>query len=412
MLTGKNGILSMSILAQKIAKASNEKEAIELIVTSFSLDKYSNKTSEYSIGKKLASKNLNNITYDIIVIKNSNQAYGDNWNYISEGTYIKNYGNTQSNWLINYNNSEIIQLEKDNYIEISSEKGLAVKDGLLFNLDAANVNTNSESWGDNVSLLYYDNNVYDTMEKRNEAYQEQIKHNNVSNFEYKGYDRNLANNSIDYLNQEKNAFKFNGNNYIEIYNEKGFDFSNGFTLEFYGNIKDFTQATINSNFYGILGIWDGIYVNQCKTRLGYYNNTKNIFYSLILESCSGYGSWGENGMHLYNQVYPISNFIDADVYLTITFNPTKKDNVTQTIYINGNKIADGWLSKAYYSRFVTNSKTMNYIELGRCTISQASNWAYMKGMCYTSRIYNRALSDDEVSKNVEQTKSYRQILKN
>lgn len=411
-ISGKNGILTKARLAKQLSEAANEKEAIELIVSSFSIDKLFNKTSEYYIGKELASQNLNNIIYDVILIKDSNQNYGNDWNYIAEETYIKDYGNTKYGWLVNYNTSEIIQLEKDNYIELSSEKGLAVKDGLLFNMDAANVNIDLESWGNNVSLFYYDSNIYNTMEKRNEAYQEQVKYDNVNNKEYKGYDRNLSDTNKDYLEQGKNAFKFNGNNYIEIYNEKGFDFSNGFTLEFYGNIEDFTQATMNSNFYGMLGIWDGIYANQCKTRLGYTSDTNNIFYSLILESCSDYGSWGEDSGHLYNQIYPISDFIKKDVYLTITFNPSNEKKVIQTIYINGEKIAEGWLGNAYYSKFVNNSKMMKYIELGRCTISQPSNWAYMKGTCYTSRIYNRALTDDEVSKNVDQTKLYRQTLMN
>lgn len=178
----------------------------------------------------------------------SQKKYGDSWNFIAKNTDISNYGLANYNWLVNYNSGEIIKLEENSFTELSSKTGLAITDGLLFNIDAANISSDDIStWGDNVHLYYFDDSTYDTYDKRKAAYNEQTSYSDVSKFS--GYDRQIASNAKNYIDLDKNAFKFNGNNYIEIYNKDGFDFSDGFTFEFYGNLSDLSNAISVSYFY-------------------------------------------------------------------------------------------------------------------------------------------------------------------
>lgn len=374
MLTGKNGILTKSIEAQKLSYVSSEKEAIELVYSIATMDNSLDFTNKYFIGKKLSSPKLDNVDWNIIVINNSSKHYGDSWNFISQGTSIENYGTTKYNWLINYNTGEIISLEENSFTELSSENNVAISDGLLFNFDATNIDSYDVSaLGENVHLYYFDDSVYDSYFKRNEAYNEQLSYGDVSKFS--GYDRQISSNSKNYIDLDNKTFKFNGNNYIEIYNKDGFDFSKGFTFEFYGNLNGYFNATLDCAYVPFLGLWNGLYNSQCYTRFGYLSDYRKKFhYNLAINTSSG--SWPEQS-HPYNQQYPFENFLNNKVYLTLVFNPEKKLNqATQSIYINGKLLAEGDFSG--YDSFVYLAKNLNYIEFGRCTMSNISNWCYAK----------------------------------
>lgn len=65
---------------------------------------------------------------------------------------------------------------------------------------------------------------------------------------------------------------------------------------------------------------------------------------------------------------------------------------------NGTLLDEWWISYEYYDKFVTLAKSLNYLELGRCTMGSKSNWCYTQGLCYAVRIYNRNLESDEVTK--------------
>ena len=229
MLTGQNGILTKSIEAQKLSYISNEKEAIKLVYTLAIMDK-SLDSNQYFLGKQLRSPTLDNGDWDVIVLNDSQEHYGDSWNYISKNTNISNYGSTQ----------------------------------------------------------------YDSYDKRQDAYNEEISYGDVTKFS--GYDRQRSNNAKNYIDLNKKAFKFNGNNYIEIYNKDGFDFSNGFTFEFYGNLNDFLYAHSHpSSFCPFIGLWNGDYSNQCYARFGYLLNKQKFHYNfsyLVADS-----SWPESKLY-------------------------------------------------------------------------------------------------------------------
>ena len=407
-LTGKNGIIKQTKNAKKMSDVSSEKEAIqvELLDNAEKLDE----KNEYNIGKPLYDKTLENAKrWDIIVINNTLEKYGTNWGFIAKGTEIPQYGEAQYEWLVNYETGKCKQLEEE-YTELSYKTSLAVTDGLLFNMDATNITSDISNWGNNVTLRYFDNIKYNTIEKRQDAYNEEKKYLDVSQFE--GYDRKKTSNLLEFADFEKQAFKFNGNNYIEIYNQNGFDFSNGFTIELYGNFKDYVGVTeINiEGFLSMLGIWNGKYNEQCNARFGYYKSM--IYYSLQpYGNQSSMGSWSDEKWP-WNQKYEYTNFTNNDIYLTIVFKTNGKDQVTQSIYVDGILLDEGWMSYEYYDKFLTLGESLKYIELGRCTMGSSSNWCYTQGTCYAARIYNKSLNSNEVSNNVMQTKIYRQTLKN
>ena len=309
-LTGKDGILSRATEAQNLTRISNEKEALELACTLASMENSLDSSNQYFIGKKLSNPKLDNVNWDMIVINDSQKKYGDSWNFIAKNTDISNYGLANYNWLVNYNSGEIIKLEENSFTELSSKTGLAITDGLLFNIDAANISSDDIStWGDNVHLYYFDDSTYDTYDKRKAAYNEQTSYSDVSKFS--GYDRQIASNAKNYIDLDKNAFKFNGNNYIEIYNKDGFDFSDGFTFEFYGNLSDLSNAISVSYFLPLVGLWDGIFSNQCCSRFGYLTSSNKIHYSLTLNDPDECGSWPEIG-YPHNQQYALDTFINTD----------------------------------------------------------------------------------------------------
>ena len=186
-------------------------------------------------------------------------------------------------------------------------------------------------------------------------------------------------------------------------------FPMGLLFEFYGNLSDLSVSTNGTYFLPLVGLWDGIFSNQCCSRFGYLTSIKKIHYSLTLNEPDECGSWSEIG-YPHNQQYALDTFINTDSYITLVFKPSSNGTISQSIYSNGNLLDEGWLTKNYYNIFIKFAKSLNYIELGRCTMGLPGNWCYSKGLCYTSRLYNKALSSDEVFQNATKTMAYHNAL--
>ena len=406
MLTGQNGILTKANLAKKMTEESSEEEAIKLEITLANMENKLDSSNKYYLGEQLYSRTLENgEKWNIIVDNETLKQYGTGYNRIFKDTEIENYGKTKFEWIVNYNTGEIIQLNFD-YTSLSYKSSLAVTENLLLNIDATNVSDNIESLGNNTTLYYFDDEVYDTKEKRTNAYKEEAQYEDVTKFS--GYDRQISDDINKYIDTEKKSFKFNGNNYIELYSDNGFDFSNGFTFEFYGNITGTVNATYDNTFAGLLNLWEGKYIKQPGTRFGYLFDVEKLHYSLAIWKKGYVGSWSQSGA-IWNQQYEINDFLDKDCYLTLVFEPLEDNTVSQKIYKDGELLAEGDLSKDYYNDFIAEAKNSKYIELGRCSMTEVQNWCYTKGDIYCSRLYNKALDSDEVKANVTKTKIYRQI---
>ncbi len=72
----------------------------------------------------------------------------------------------------------------------------------------------------------------------------------------------------------------------------------------------------------------------------------------------------------------------------------------------------GKISKGYFDHFVDFAKTLDYIEIGRCTVDFGGNWNYVQGSLWCLRIYDRGLDEEGLKQNYEKTLAYRQSLKN
>ena len=143
-LTGNSGITEKAQTAKKMSKVSSEKEAIQLALSLAKMEKYLDENNEYYIGTPLYDKTLENgKKWDIIIIDDTLEKYGTDWCFVAKGTEIPKYGETQYEWLVNYETGEFKQLE-EKYTELSYKSSLAVTDGLIFNMDSAIIDTNNQ----------------------------------------------------------------------------------------------------------------------------------------------------------------------------------------------------------------------------------------------------------------------------
>ncbi len=419
------GLFSKTKEAAKKYQTEAEREALEMSIMSYKLGE--NKEDESpKLGKKLVDRSLDNSsTWDIIVEKSTNKTYGTGWYYIEKGQEIEGLGTAKNAFVINYETGEIINLVDGQYNHFDYNSTIAVTDGIIFNLDSANVGLDEKSWGDNATLYYYNDETYNTTEKRKQAYEEQ-KNKNVTE-DNTGYDRQISKNISDYIDESTNAFKFNGNNYIEIKSDGEYDFTKGLSFEFYGKILGNVQTVSDSEgFTGLFSFWNGNHDDQCSVRVGIRFDKKNIQYNLakIGDISKQWGEWivdEDNMQSPWNQNAPAGDeLFDNDVYFVLSFNPNEvrnENDITQKIYMydgsreNGSlEMTAGWLSKEYYDEFVENVKQLNYLELGRSTISRSGNWSYLKGICYATRIYNKALTDEEIKENFNKTTAFHKYI--
>ena len=191
-ITPENGLISKTILARRISKEANEKEAIQMSITLANMENELNTDNKYYLGEPLFDRTLENgDKWNIIINNETLTQYGTGYNYIAKGSEILDYGQAQHDWLINYDSGEIIQLDSE-YTYLSYKSNLAVTDNLVLNIDATNLE--NDDWGE---IVKYGDVKYS-------------KENKSLYFDGDG----------DYLELSKNA-----------------DFSNGFTFEIYANLE-------------------------------------------------------------------------------------------------------------------------------------------------------------------------------
>ena len=371
-LNGENGIITQTKNAKKMSEASSEKEAIELAISLAKMEKYLDKDNEYYIGIPLYDKTLENgDKWNVIIIKDTLEQYGTGWSYVQKGTEISNYGETKNDWLINYETSEIKQLEE--YTELSYKSSLGVTDGLILNIDATNLE--DDNWG------------------------EVIKHGDVK-----------------YSGENKSLYFDGDGDYLEL--AKSSDFSNGFTFEIYANLErlDYNNGS-NKNGQGMFCKMPTLaYGNTFAMRFGTTEGRIGKFY--------GNSSWTGRGENLSTTrtgdvfVDDYGYNINEDFYLTFVYrrydaNNPQWDEVADKIeyYINGNLYGYTYYGIDSYDE---GSKTWNdnnsHFYLGVCPWWNNGNLYYLKGNVYCTRLYERDLTSDEIQKNVSSTQIYRKTL--
>ncbi len=373
-ISGKNGILSNASMARKMSETSNEKEAIQLMVTLANMEKNLNTSNKYYIGEPLYDQTLENgDKWNILINNETLKKYGNGWNHILKGTEIPNYGKTKYEWIINYNNGETIEIDS-NYTNLSYKSSLAVTDSLALNIDATNLA--DENWGD------------------------VIKHGDVK-----------------YSKENKSLYFDGDGDYLEL--EKNADFSNGFIFEIYANL----ERILYKNERNLVG--NGIF---CKI----VDFKENIVDSMrfgfsdggLICKLNGVSSWQGEGKKLKTSsaICTINENdcgyeANKDFYLTFVYTRYNEENPQWTekadkveYYIDGNLYGYTYYGINSYNDGCSVWNTPNaHFYLGVCPWHENGCLYYLKGNVYCTRLYERALTQEEVTNNVTKAQLYRQM---
>lgn len=363
-LTGENGILTRARLAKQMTTISNEKEAIQLDILLANMEKTLN--NKYCIGKPLYDKTIENGNkWNIIVENKTRKTYGTGWYLISKYTEIENFGKTNYTWVANYTTGELNRLEND-YVELSYENGLAVTDGLIFNVDFLNM-SDINSWGNGVKLYGFD-------DKDEEG----------------GY--------------KDNALVFDGkNDYITI--DGNLDVKDEITFEFFGNIKQYGKPE-ESYFVPLLGAYnarsdyDGLCIRMYSVGKSHINT--NFGYS----NCGNSDIWESDGGKHNLKVDCNVEIGKKDNMFTVTYN---HNDCMYKVYLNGSLVKEAKLDKTYWENFRNNDvNSIKYYQIGKVTWWNFTR--FFDGKIYSTRIYNKALNETDVMENYNKTVAYRSLI--
>ena len=364
-LTGNSGITTKAKQAKMLSEAKTEEEAIRLVVTYTNMQKNIGEENIIYLGEPLHDKDLvSGNQWKVILDTEKQEKYGTGWYFIEKNTEIEKYGKTKNEWVVNYEEGQINQLEEDKYMQISYANGLAVTDGLIFNADAINME-DSSSWGEGVKVYGFDD------ENESGGYRD-------------------------------NALYFDGiNDYITI--DGNLNVDKEITLEFYGNIEKcgnnrFSFVPLFSAYNGKNSGTAGL----CMRMFSYHQNT--IVTNFGYNSCGNKDVWeGNNAQHNLAIRYNIK--LNQDVMFTATYN---YENSIYKIYSDGQIIKEAKISQSYWENFRTNDiPSIKYFQIGKSMWNAITE--YFTGKMYSARIYNRTLTDSEVLENYEKTVAYHKI---
>ena len=107
------------------------------------------------------------------------------------------------------------------------------------------------------------------------------------------------------------------------------------------------------------------------------------------------------------------------IYYTITLDTSSsyeqdgQEYYKQTLYINGEVFKEGGYNKKQWDAFINNDydlESLNTFCIGRCSMTGDGWWHYSKMSAYTLRLYNHALSSDEVADNYQKSVAYHESL--
>lgn len=361
---GKEGLIARVRLAKQISEVSNEKEAIQLAITLANMEKILDNSNKYYVGVQLYDKTLENGNKWNIMVENETQKiYGSSWNYIEAGTEIDNYGKTQYDWLVNYKDGSFKQIDKSKYTQLKYGSNLAVKDGLILNVDPINM-SDSSSWGQNVKLY------------------------GVEDGDGYGYGWNGTEINFDGVND-----------YLEVYNN--FEMNEGMTFEFYGRTySDDKICMLSKTVIGdTVNYW---------TRFRTYISS-NIYYCCMSgkDSKSDWKNGGSAAQWIRKEITNNFNRKEGS-YLTMTVN-LHTDEIT--LYQDGELVGSTKCSNEWLISGDITNNTIPFT-IGYQISGQPATEAYSKMSLYSCRLYNKVLTDSEVRDNYNKTVVYHNMLLN
>lgn len=341
-----------------MSKVTTEREAIELAIALAKMEKYLDNNNEYYLGVTLYDKTLENGNkWNIVVINDTQKIYGTNWNYVQKGTEIHQYGKTQYNWLINYETDEIEQLEDNTFTQLMYGSNLAVKEGLILNVDPINM-ADSASWGSGVKLYgVTEGDVYGW---------------NGTEINFDGVD-----------------------DYLEVYNN--FEMNEGITFEFYAkssdNIMMLSKTIIGDNRY------------QQRFRTKFYKTREFQCCMSYFEAKSDWSYEGRMKHWIHKDDLKSFNSEDGS-YITMTVN---LNNNTITLYQDGKKVGSTECSGDWLRNGGLTDNSIPFT-IGLLIEGDKYTEKYSQMSLYACRLYNKVLTDEEVNENYNKTMAYHNML--
>ena len=227
------------------------------------------------------------------------------------------------------------------------------------------------------------------------------------------------------------SFIFDGvDDYVELPYNNSNGFENGFTFEFYGQIKGIGRRLDSGNIKdkdleadgrytcGLMHIygpndtdsnfWGARFGCRCRE-----DHTDLIYFTL----CDSSSKWVKsnvdkkgwsNDTYKWMQYADLSNDFNKDLYFTIVYDAM---NNVEVLYRDGNEEKKDEIDHLYWNCFLEHiDKTEKMLSIGRVADSTYLNWLYSDFECYSMKVYRRALNETEVLKNYNASVDYHNYL--
>ncbi len=413
MLTGENGILKRAREAKDKTESASEKEAIGMSVANYQLGKNTENGEGSKLGDALLNKGIEhqNDWHEVQTTEDS-KWHGTGWNFLEKGKDF-GFGDLKNSWLVNYDTGEIKKLEEGKYHSVTIHDTIAVEDSIILNLDSAMT----------------DEGVANTKEGiEGRLGKDAVKLNNFD-YETDGLIDNefVFDGENDYITIDLKKLKENGK--IEQW------FENGFTFEFYGQMKEGFHKSYGKDTFGnkcdpdvngvngdavrSFGIFqitekDDSHTSDESRAIAFggnfYNN--NNYFCLMFPWIANEGrsdafDYSESIHHW--KKYNIKQTNGNDNYYSLSIEK-KGETFTQTFYENGSteNSLTGSLNKTLMEDFYgTQAKLLTIGAMehgGDGNTGDLASLGKLKAKCF--RLYNRGLTDTEVKANYDKTTYY------
>ena len=356
---GENGLFKMTQQAVRSYDTASEKETLSLSVVNYNISK----DEADKLGEKLSK--MSAITGDWKSVIVGEKTYTDGWYLVEKGDKIDGYGEAKSNWIINYDTGEVIELQEGEFtIASTNASGAIVDTSLKLNIDPVNLQDQSK-WGTGVSFISGTQNSESGVKK--------------TEIKFDGVDDYLK---IENANVEK---------------------SGGLTFEFYGKVYE----NVNTNFLG-RNKFDKIGNIKLEiTNFRIISNANNAFRINIgsgdCESDLSESFFNDDGRNshwmLFNKVRVIPQEIN---YISFSVN---FENCEIKVYQDGEVKQITTCSKKYLEGGDAFNNEIPFV-IGMLAQGTPVKAVFSKFDLYACRLYTRVLTDTEINQNYVATTNY------
>ena len=374
--------------AMRVATVDDiERESVDVILNKLNGNAFTttNATGDTSkAGVELKNKVLGQ-EWKIIIKMNGKEAeatYGTGWYFVEAGTKTDQLGVLKRSYILNYTDRKAVVYDEAIHRQIAHDSNLAIKDGIVLNIDPSNMTEGESSWG-NVSVKGF-----------NKAGEKDASGNVISGWFGSG-------------------IRFDGvDDYIEF--QSGSDFSKGFTLSFYGkqlsnSFPFFCKQIMNKD--GTADIARSVRFHSGVSSVS-FNVSKNV------ANATWSGKNENNGI----LTCPWSTVaIGDDVYVDVVCDPVSRSDgkIVFTAYRDGKKIGSTVAIKSYWHKTGSaqySGKTIMEDSKETCRIGSyyggnPAKWSYGATDLYAVRLYNKVLTDAEIEANYTATITYHATLR-